>query len=486
MIEGGAPEAEIWCATSWSRAPNVMIEADTSSTTSSDGDRSGHSRFRYSTPNATRWCVPRKDLLPHLAKPQGTRFDLRDVCGRRSSSQRASAADPAGEFRAAVTIWPSSSMNMGRWPGWSRSRTSSTVVGEIAMSTTPMKGVYQEASRRPYTVRPARPSMVNRYFHTGSRTGFRYNRASCCRRSGTCRRARDHQPGRPALHGAPRRSAPHPPLARHPPPGAGRRGATGTARERGLAMATVRQRGSVPVMPRRMMRPWPTASAQGASHTAGRLAGDLGALASGAVLPLGFAPFDFGVLAIPSLAVLFALWTGVSAGRAARRGWLYGLGAFGVGVSWVQISVHQFASRSRLSVSVTVAFVAILAHTRPWSGSWPSSVPVPGARVRPGPAALWCAGEWVRGWLFKGFPGSVSATPIDAPLGGLARSRRLWRGARSGLVRRPFVQSSTGRAGRFLGGLCLSGRQLGPGARLWTRPAQEPSSRAHPGNIAQA
>ncbi|MGH8572533.1 MAG: hypothetical protein ACREX8_08155, partial [Gammaproteobacteria bacterium] len=62
-------------------------------------------------------------------------------------------------------------------------------------------------------------------------------------------------------------------------------------------------------MPRRMMSPWPTASARGASHTAGRLAGDLGALASGAVLPLGFAPFDFGVLAILSLAILFALWT---------------------------------------------------------------------------------------------------------------------------------------------------------------------------------
>ena len=57
-------------------------------------------------------------------------------------------------------------------------------------------------------------------------------------------------------------------------------------------MAFVRQRGSVPVMSRRMMSPWPTASAHGASHTAGRLAGDLGALASGAVLPLGFAPFD--------------------------------------------------------------------------------------------------------------------------------------------------------------------------------------------------
>ncbi|MGH8585877.1 MAG: apolipoprotein N-acyltransferase [Gammaproteobacteria bacterium] len=264
-------------------------------------------------------------------------------------------------------------------------------------------------------------------------------------------------------------------------------------------MAIVRQRGSVPVMSRRMMSPWPTASthgtsARGASHTAGRLAGDLGALASGAVLPLGFAPFDFGVLAILSLAVLFALWTGVSAGRAARRGWLYGLGAFGVGVSWVQISVHQFGlPHLAFSVSVTVAFVAILAAypavvgflaNRLWKG--------PGARrFILGLPALWCAGEWARGWLFTGFPWlSLGYSQIDAPLGGLAPIFGVYGvGLGAALCAGLLCQVLYGpRRPSYLGGLCLLlAGCWALGHVSWTRPAQEPLEVALiQGNIAQA
>jgi apolipoprotein N-acyltransferase len=259
-------------------------------------------------------------------------------------------------------------------------------------------------------------------------------------------------------------------------------------------MATVRRRGSLPVMPRRMMSPWPTASAHGTSHTAGRLAGDLAALASGAVLPLGFAPFDFGVLAIPSLAVLFALWTGVSAGRAARRGWLYGLGAFGVGVSWVQISVHQFGlPHLAFSVSVTVAFVAILA-------SYPAAVGFLANRLCKGPGArrfllalpaLWCAGEWVRGWLFTGFPWlSLGYSQIDGPLGGLAPIFGVYGvGLGAALCAGLLCQVLNGpRRPSCLAGLVLllSGSWALEHVS-WTRPAQEPLEVALiQGNIAQA
>ncbi|MGQ0592755.1 MAG: apolipoprotein N-acyltransferase [Gammaproteobacteria bacterium] len=261
-----------------------------------------------------------------------------------------------------------------------------------------------------------------------------------------------------------------------------------------------RERGSVPVMPRRMMSPWPTASAHGASHTAGGLAGDLGALASGAVLPLGFAPFDkiidsnVGVLAILSLAVLFALWSGVSAGRAARRGWLYGLGAFGVGVSWVQISVHQFGlPHLTFSVSVTVAFVTILA-------TYPAVVGFLANRLCPSPGAprfllalpaLWCAGEWVRGWLFTGFPWlSLGYSQIDAPLGGLAPIFGVYGvGLGVALCAGLFCQILNGpRRPRYSGGLCLLlAGSWALGHVSWTRPAPEPLKVALiQGNIAQA
>jgi apolipoprotein N-acyltransferase len=259
-------------------------------------------------------------------------------------------------------------------------------------------------------------------------------------------------------------------------------------------MAIVRQRGSVPVISRRMMSPWPTASAHGTSHTAGRLAGDLGALASGAVLPLGFAPFDFGVLAILSLAVLFALWTGVSAGRAARRGWLYGLGAFGVGVSWAQISVHQFGlPHLAFSVSVTVAFVAILA-------AYPAAVGFLAHRLWKGPGArrfllglpaLWCAGEWVRGWLFTGFPWlSLGYSQIDAPLGGLAPIFGVYGvGLGAALCAGLLCQVLYGpHRPSCLGGLCLLlAGSWALGHVSWTRPAQKPLEVALiQGNIAQA
>lgn len=154
------------------------------------------------------------------------------------------------------------------------------------------------------------------------------------------------------------------------------------------------------------------------------IAGDLGALGSGAILPLAFAPFGIAPLAILSLAALFALWTGVSAGRGAWRGWLYGLGAFGLGVSWVQISVHQFGlPHLAFSVPVTVAFVAILA-LYPAAVGFVANRLCKGAGVRRftlGLPALWCAGEWVRGWLFTGFPWlSLGYSQIDTPLGGLA------------------------------------------------------------------
>ncbi|MGE4616658.1 MAG: apolipoprotein N-acyltransferase, partial [Gammaproteobacteria bacterium] len=68
----------------------------------------------------------------------------------------------------------------------------------------------------------------------------------------------------------------------------------------------------------------------------------LAALAGGAILPLAFAPFGIWTLAIVSPAVLLLVVRGISVPRAALAGWLYGLGMFGCGVWWVQVSIHQF------------------------------------------------------------------------------------------------------------------------------------------------
>ncbi len=71
-------------------------------------------------------------------------------------------------------------------------------------------------------------------------------------------------------------------------------------------------------------------------------AGSWLALLGGALLPLSFAPFYWYPLAVVSLILLFASWGDVKPNQAFVRGWLYGLGMFGVGVSWVYVAIHEF------------------------------------------------------------------------------------------------------------------------------------------------
>ena len=66
---------------------------------------------------------------------------------------------------------------------------------------------------------------------------------------------------------------------------------------------------------------------------------DLLAAIAGVLFTLAFAPFDYAYLALVALSLLFASWQHSTPGRALLRGFLFGLGAFGLGVSWVYISM---------------------------------------------------------------------------------------------------------------------------------------------------
>lgn len=151
---------------------------------------------------------------------------------------------------------------------------------------------------------------------------------------------------------------------------------------------------------------------------------DLLALLAGALTPLAFAPFSFSPLAVLMPALLFLLWLDVSPARAAWRGLLFGFGQFGVGVSWVYVAIHDFGySGVPLAVFLTALFVAILA-------AYPALLGVLAARFLRGPEwlrlallfpAAWMLIEWLRGWLFTGFPWlNLGYSQIDAPLRGLA------------------------------------------------------------------
>lgn len=150
-----------------------------------------------------------------------------------------------------------------------------------------------------------------------------------------------------------------------------------------------------------------------------------GALAAGAALPLAFAPFDLFPLTFISLALLFLLWQGNTAASAFRSGYLFGVGQFGVGVSWVFVSMHEFGGVSiGLGVFLTMLFVLFLALF-PAAVGWlfaryflPQQKLLTTLLVLP---ALWTLAEWCRGWIFTGFPWLVVGySQVDSPLVGFA------------------------------------------------------------------
>lgn len=138
----------------------------------------------------------------------------------------------------------------------------------------------------------------------------------------------------------------------------------------------------------------------------------------------GFAPLGLFVLPIVTLAWLLRLAERAAApGAAFKLGLAFGLGFFVAGVSWVYVSLHDFgAMPAPLAAGVTLAFCTYLAL-------YPALAVSAAIRVRrdwlrrcvvfPG---AWVLTEWVRGWLFTGFPwlriGYSQAA--ESPLTGIA------------------------------------------------------------------
>ena len=131
------------------------------------------------------------------------------------------------------------------------------------------------------------------------------------------------------------------------------------------------------------------------------------ALLAGLVLPFAFAPYGLWPCALLSLMVLFAGWRGATPKAAAWRGFAYGLGAFGHGVTWIQVSIHKFGlPLYSFSVSMTVLFVVIMSLYPMLAGWLSRRLPAGSESMRAlmlAPA-LWVLMESLRGVLFSGFP----------------------------------------------------------------------------------
>ena len=148
------------------------------------------------------------------------------------------------------------------------------------------------------------------------------------------------------------------------------------------------------------------------------------ALAAGAAHALSFAPFHLPWLQLLALALLFALTTRVAGWRqASTLGFAFGLGWFGVGVSWVYISMHVYGLMpAPLAAAATLAFCAFLAlYPALALGVSQWQVPAAVPRLVLMLPALWTLSEWLRGTLFSGFPWLATGyAHTDSPLAGFA------------------------------------------------------------------
>lgn len=212
-------------------------------------------------------------------------------------------------------------------------------------------------------------------------------------------------------------------------------------------------------------------------------------LLSGASLTFAFAPFNAWPVIFPALAVaIIQLYKRPDKGF--LTGWLFGLGWFGAGISWVHVSIADFGGMPLIaSVGVMVllcAYLALYPALAFWitkriftPALWPLSLP-----------AVWFVTEWLRSWMLSGFPWlSLGYSQIDSPLAGwipvigetgvsalimiLCSAGAIW------LLRRQYLPVALLFAVTFVSGYLL--RQ-----HTWVTPHEQKSVAMVQGNIKQS
>lgn len=147
---------------------------------------------------------------------------------------------------------------------------------------------------------------------------------------------------------------------------------------------------------------------------------------AGLLLPLAFSPFDWPWLAPLCLAILFFVWLHATPRQAFLRGYLFGLGQFGFGVSWLYISMNRYGGASPLEagslLALGVSILALYPALAGWlSVRWFGSLSKHHKLLLAFPA-LWVLQEWLRDWCPTGFPWlQLGSSQVSTPLGqGLA------------------------------------------------------------------
>ena len=146
-------------------------------------------------------------------------------------------------------------------------------------------------------------------------------------------------------------------------------------------------------------------------------------LVAGLAFTLGLSPFDLKLASIASVGCLFLAIQGQGWRQGALLGWIYGVGFFGAGVSWVYVSIHIYGQAPvGLAAALTAIFCGGLALLTGIQSALFCAVQPRDALSRIALfTALWVVFEWVRTWFLTGFPWLfIGYAAIDTPIEGWA------------------------------------------------------------------
>lgn len=146
-------------------------------------------------------------------------------------------------------------------------------------------------------------------------------------------------------------------------------------------------------------------------------------IAAGLSLPFAFAPYEIYPLAILAPMALGLVCLNYSSKHAFLYGFLFGCAYFGLGVYWVFHSVHVFGGVDLpVSLLITAGLIVELAFFPALTLFCTKKLNIsPTYTLTLALPALWVAFEWVRSWLFTGFPWLLlGVSQTNSPLSGYA------------------------------------------------------------------